>query len=262
MQNIDKKELLKKIKMLGLKRGDTVYCHNNLSFFFLDEKSINKQKIGETFLKIIMQIIGNDGTLIIPTYTYSFSKLRNGVNFKKKEIFSLQSETQIGFFSNYIVKKKIGLRSEDPFFSCIAIGKKNKEIVKNISNNSFDENSVFSRLLKLNVKFLNFNFNGYTFIHYIERKLKVKYRFDKEFTGFIQKNKKKVNKKWKIFVTSKKSKFRDDHSRLIKFMENKKLIKKIKYKRGEISITDANKIFNSIKYKLKNNKYFLTTFKN
>ena len=53
-----------------------------------------------------MQIIGNDGTLIIPTYTYSFSKLRNGVNFKKKEIFSLQSETQIGFFSNYIVKKK------------------------------------------------------------------------------------------------------------------------------------------------------------
>ena len=45
-------------------------------------------------------------------------------------------------------------------------------------------------------------------------------------------------------------------------MENKKLIKKIKYKRGEISITDANKIFNSIKYKLKNNKYFLTTFKN
>ncbi len=34
MQNIDKKELLKKIKMLGLKRGDTVYCHNNLSFFF------------------------------------------------------------------------------------------------------------------------------------------------------------------------------------------------------------------------------------
>ena len=137
-----------------------------------------------------MQIIGNDGTLINPTYTYTISKIRHGVNFKKKENFSLQSETQLGFFSNYIVKKKIGLRSEDPFFSCIAIGKKNKEIVKNISTNSFDENSVFSRLLKLNVKFLNFNFNGYTFIHYIERKLKVKYRFDKEFTGFIQKNKK------------------------------------------------------------------------
>ena len=50
----------------------------------------------------------------------------------------------------------------------MAIGKKNKGC-KNISNNSFDENSVFSRLLKLNVKFLNFNFNGYTFIHYIEK---------------------------------------------------------------------------------------------
>ena len=84
MQNIDKKELLKKIKILGLKKGDAVYCHNNLSFFFLDEKSINKQKIVETFLKIIMQIIGNDGTLIVPTYTYSFSKFRNGVHFKKK----------------------------------------------------------------------------------------------------------------------------------------------------------------------------------
>ena len=32
------------------------------------------------------------------------------------------------------------------------------------------------------------------------------------------------------FVTSKKSKFRDDHSRLIKFMENKKLIKKLNIK--------------------------------
>ena len=41
------------------------------------------------------------------------------------------------------------------------------------------------------VKILNFNFSGCTFLHFIEKKLKVRYRFQKKFKGFIKINNKK-----------------------------------------------------------------------
>ena len=250
----------KKFRKLGIKKGDTIYCHNNIGFFGIAKETSSKNIICKRIYNAIKSIIGAKGTLIVPTFTYSFSNNRNGIKFNNKEIFQKNTPTKMGIFSEWVRKHKSSSRSMDPFFSCSAIGKNKDLFLNSKTNNSFDENSLFAKLLTNNVKFLNLNFNGYTFIHYIERYLNVKYRFDKKFNGFTF-DKKKIEIDWYIFVRYLKNKnYSDNHYPLVKYMKENKLINTIDFGRGEISITTANKIFETIKLKLKKDPYYLTCY--
>jgi aminoglycoside 3-N-acetyltransferase len=62
-------------------------------------------------------------------------------------------------------------------------------LTRNASTNSFDDDSFFARLFRCHGKILNLNFDaGSTFVHFVERELGVRYRFDKTFTGIIRQN--------------------------------------------------------------------------
>jgi len=259
--NYNSKDIYVALKRIGLKRNAIVYCHSNIGLSgklnnFYDADSICRQ-----FYNNIFRVIGKNGLLIVPTYTYSFGKNRYGLEFKKKEIFNKsKTPSLMGLFSEWIRKKKRSQRTNDPFFSSSLLGNY-KRINLNISNNSFDENSLFSRLDALNAVFLNINFSGYTYIHYLERKLKVKYRFDKKFFGTMYKKKKPMRVEWKIFVRNKnKKKLIDNHLPLVNYMKKKKLIHTVNLGRGEISLTNARKIELAIRRKLKDNPLYLTYY--
>ena len=68
--------------------------------------------------------------------------------------------------------------------------------------NSYGEDSFFDRFYKVGGKICNFNnFDaGSTFVHYVERKLGVPYRFDKTFLGQISNGEKLKKSKGTIFV--------------------------------------------------------------
>ena len=69
----------------------------------------------------------------------------------------------------------------------VFLEKNRNRINKSIDvNNSFSEKSVFGFIKKNNFKILCLNHVGTTFLHYIERNIKVSYRFDKEFEGKLK----------------------------------------------------------------------------
>ena len=89
-------------------------------------------------------------------------------------------------FTNNVLFDDRSLRSFHPIYSFAAIGPKKKEILNNISKSSFGDNSVFYKLHELNAKIILFNFDlGTTFVHYVEQKLGVEYRYIKYFTGKV-----------------------------------------------------------------------------
>ena len=59
---------------MHLTNGDTIYCHSAIGYFgrLLDCDSADD--LCECFFDSIFEIIGDSGTLIVPTYTYSFPK--------------------------------------------------------------------------------------------------------------------------------------------------------------------------------------------
>jgi len=73
--NYNSKDIYVALKRIGLKRNAIVYCHSNIGLSgklnnFYDADSICRQ-----FYNNIFRVIGKNGLLIVPTYTYSFGKI-------------------------------------------------------------------------------------------------------------------------------------------------------------------------------------------
>ena len=171
--------ILESLRNIDADKCDVLYVHTALTF--------GVPKIGKfELLKELYSIFNklNVPTLILPTFTFSFP---NGMDFDVQN-----SKTSMGVFNEYFRKQDGVIRSADPLMSNALLGK-HTEFITNIGKNSCGEGSTFDLLHKteLKVKFLFFGTrigDCFTFMHYIEDKLKVPYRYARPFTGNITDN--------------------------------------------------------------------------
>ena len=186
-------DIVANLKNVGIKTGDKIFIHSNLGFFGTLKDTNDPIEICTLFKKAIFEVIGKEGTLIVPTFSYSFTK---------NEIFDQNFTPSVcGIFSEFIRKDLESIRTPDPNFSIASIGPNTEFFTKNLSNHSFDENSFWQKFLRKNGKICNFNFDsGSTFIHYVEKLLNVVYRFDKGFNGTSITNGKNEDKIFYHFV--------------------------------------------------------------
>jgi aminoglycoside 3-N-acetyltransferase len=179
MSDYSKVDLKAALDRLPLERGDVVFCHANIGFFGRAEGASNSSSLCEMFFDAIMERLGPNGTLCVPTFTYSFSK-------PEPEVFDLSSPSRMGMFAEWVRGR--ASRSEDPCYSVAVVGLSEPGIIDDLSENSFDgEASFFAHFIGAGGKVLNLNFDaGSTFVHWVERDLYVPYRFDKAFTGTVR----------------------------------------------------------------------------
>ncbi|GBU26650.1 hypothetical protein R84B8_00160 [Treponema sp. R8-4-B8] len=176
---ITNKQISDSLKNLGANKCDILYVHTALNFGI---PMIKKLSLLEELYLIFMDLAVP--TLIFPTFTFSFPN---------KEDFNVQnSKTPMGLFNEYFRNQQDVIRSIDPLMSNALLGK-HTEFIKDIGKNSCGNGSTFDLLHKteLNVKFLFFGTrigDCFTFMHYIEDKLKVPYRYERPFTGNIINN--------------------------------------------------------------------------
>lgn len=137
--------------------------------------ALNCKEKGETFnINDFIESFQNElpkGTLIIPSYT---EYLKDGDTFNYNK-----SKPTTGALSNRVMKRKDFVRSEDPLHSVLVWGKFQKEISSLRSKSTFGKDSIFEFLKRNNTKmlFIDTSFqNSFTFIHYVEEQLDVKYR--------------------------------------------------------------------------------------
>ncbi|MDA9319340.1 AAC(3) family N-acetyltransferase [Candidatus Thioglobus sp.] len=171
------KQLIQLFHSLGLKKGDTVVAHSALFSLGIIEGGIGG------FFKSLQEIIGADGTLIVPTFTYSF---------RRNEVFDIAnspSAKNIGVFSEYIRNLPGSIRSSDPLFSFCAIGRRASELMKRDNKACFGLDSLYDSLFNTNATFLAIGINyssGLSGFMHLEKLAKVPYRKDKEFFGIAR----------------------------------------------------------------------------
>jgi len=241
------KDLKNALIRVGLKKGDNILCHSNIGYFGRVKGIKNSEQLCKAFLKVILSIIKKKGTFIVPTFSYSF--------FYKKNFEIKKTKSKMGIFSEYIRKHPKSTRSLDPNFSVSALGYHSQYFSEVNTENTYSEESFFDKFHKQNGKILDFNFIGSTIIHYYERKLNVPYRFDKNFYGLIDSNKKKR------FVFSRKlGDKKNIHDALPKkkLIKKKKILKLSKLGRGEITCVTSHDFFKYIKKEYKKNRFILT----
>lgn len=174
-------DLVNAFRSIGLKQGDVVFSHSNIGYFGLPEGERSVINAFETILNAFFDVIGTEGTLIVPTFTYSFSQ---GQDFDPNH-----TPSNCGIFTEMLRKLPNAYRSEEPNISVAAIGKKAQQMTEKLPENAYGVNSFFDRFYQEGGIICNLNLNaGSTFIHYVERCLQVPYRFDKRFSGIFTKN--------------------------------------------------------------------------
>ena len=223
-----KEDIIKALKAVGLEKGDNIFIHSNIGFFGKLKGSHNKDSYCKAFKECILKIIGSEGTLVVPTFTYSFCN---------KQIFDkTRTESTMGLFSEYIRRDPDSIRSDDANFSVAVIGKNSKKFTENMPVYSFGEDSFWERFLKSNGKICNFNLDSAsTFIHYAERILKVPYRYDKAFSGIVVEGQKEIQKTYYHFARDlAKPENSSDFTKFDKKAKELGLVKMSSLGRGEI----------------------------
>lgn len=166
------------LKTVGSDKCDILFVHTDVAFGMPNATLKRKQYLDALYDSLLAL---NVGTLIFPSFTYSFC---NNENYDVRN-----SKTSMGALIEHIRKKDGVKRSLDPLLSMIAFGKNENIVEGDVGNHSLGKNSVFNRLHNSdNVKFLFFgaDFTEYfTYVHYVEKMLDVPYRFDKAFSGKI-----------------------------------------------------------------------------
>ncbi len=235
------------LKKCSIKKGDTLMIHGDAAIALMNGTDVNKE-LKKLFDNII-SFLGKKGTLVVPAFSYSFTQ---GKNFSAE-----RSPSEIGIFSEYFRKRKGVKRSNHPIFSVCSIGKNSKIFENSDTKTCFGKNTAFDILHRLSGKIvcLGCSFNRITFAHFVEEKLKVNYRFNKKFSGFITTAGKKKFIKTNFFVRDLK--FKTDLSKLKKKLIKKSLLKKADYGRFEIYTVNSKDLFNIASKMVENNPYIL-----
>ena len=249
---LKEKQILNYFKILKIKKNDKLFIHGNSMALF---QIYGKDAKVKTYLfwNCLKNYLGSNGTIIVPTFTYSLGK---------KCIYNKHiSKSKVGQFSEDFRKNFSKVRSNDPLFSVSALGG-NLNKINNLSyKNSFGKNSIFDYLYFNNVKILclGCELDVVTFLHYIEQDINVPYREFKYFDTYSKNYSGKIKyERINFFCRIKKRKYKYNLKPLIKEMKKKNKISVTKFGRLRSYIFNSKDLFNICKKMLlKNNEYLI-----
>ena len=174
---VAKDELIRALDHLKVYNSDYLYIHTGMTFGAPNPELGRRRILGEIFNVFQEFKIKN---ICFPTFTFSFC---NGEAYDVQ-----QSKSKMGALNEYVRLLPNSVRSIDPLMSTVHIGD-DLDIVTNLSKNSIGKGSTFDKLHhKKNVKFLFFGTkvgDCFTYMHYIEKMVNAKYRYDRVFEGQI-----------------------------------------------------------------------------
>lgn len=228
--------------------GDILFIHGDLSV--TAQFKTQNQNTVERFFNEITHYLGEDGTLVVPAFTYSFTR---GQDF---DVFNTKS--CVGSFSEYFRNMEGVRRSHQPIFSMCSKGKYAHQISNADISDCFGKKSAFGLLHQLNAKLMNLACPfEQTFIHYVEQCQSVDYRYFKDFEGKIIDKDNHYRIKTSYFVGDQSINYKmDTRSLKSQLLKNNDLQISSLGRFAAYTVTSEN-FFNSCTKLLKDNKYAL-----
>ncbi|WP_114578717.1 AAC(3) family N-acetyltransferase [Saliphagus sp. LR7] len=191
----DQSTIRSTLRDLGLASGDTVVVHSALRGMSCSP---------ETLLEALLAVLGEDGTLVVPTFTPTFrQKSPDGV-------FNLaESPSEVGYFSELVRTRPGATRNVDPTHSFAALGARADEFGRLHAHGTYDRTNVLGRLHETGAWMLGIGLERFgrsmTFFHYVEQREGIDrqgwhYRHEKSFPGTAVVNGKEFDVRHTIHV--------------------------------------------------------------
>lgn len=164
---------------IGVEHGCTLLVHPDAIVAAQLSPGPPKDRL-DWLIGSISAAIGALGTLVIPAFSYSFTK---GESFDVRK-----TPSSVGMVSEHFRLLPGVCRSSDPIFSFVCRGPRAKELCAIPIGECFGANSFFAALHRLDAQIVDLGCSmsrGGTFVHYVETMHGVSYRYNKVFSGKI-----------------------------------------------------------------------------
>jgi aminoglycoside 3-N-acetyltransferase len=165
------------LRSVGADDCSVLYMHTGLSFG-LPNPELSRAELLETIYQAVRSL--GVPTLCVPTFTFSFC---NGEDYDV-----VRSKSRMGALNEYIRRRPEAVRSADPLMSVAVVGE-DRDLAENLGHESIGANSTFDELSRRQgVKFLFLGVrlgDCFTYMHYLEWREKVPYRYNRPFTGRV-----------------------------------------------------------------------------
>jgi aminoglycoside 3-N-acetyltransferase len=170
------------LRRLGVGRHDTLLVHSGLQTALRMEGSTPTDKVA-TVLRGLDRTAA-DGTLIVPTFTYSFTR---GEGYDVAT-----SRSTVGVLGEQFRHLPGVRRTADPMFSVAIRGALPPAWEQRLfdvgDTDCFGVHSIFACLREVDAQlvFIGVGFGYCTFLHHIEQQMRVPYRYFKDFPGTVR----------------------------------------------------------------------------
>jgi aminoglycoside 3-N-acetyltransferase len=171
-------EVIHAFERCGIRSGDVVMVHSD-ALVAAQFPPMSAAARYDLLIDALLTLLGRDGTLVMPTFTYSFSR---GETFDVR-----QSPSTVGAITEHFRHRSGVRRSLNPMFSVAAYGRHADEFAMADPSDCFGEQSAFAQLHVRDGKIVCIGcaFDRITFIHYVEQQIGVDYRYFKAFEGCV-----------------------------------------------------------------------------
>lgn len=234
----------------GLNKGDVVFVSSDITQLGAVALENNDSIDINGFIDVILNEIGEEGTLVFPTYNWGFCK--------GKTFNYLKTKCETGALGMAALKRKDFVRTHHPIYSFAVAGKLQKEFycLNNIS--SFGADSPFALFEKYHAQnvIIDVDYTHcFTFTHYLEQKVGVSYRYEKMFTaGYIDKNGQESIRGYSMYVRDLDLDVKNDLTDMGKDMENKGVSKVFIINNVPIKVVSMDKCWPLFREDIINNR--------
>lgn len=184
------------ISNIPINEGDTVDVVSDMLSIAVYCKENDLLFDPNKFIDCICKAVGENGTVLIRAFSHDFCK-------KKLWDYSL-SRSSVGALGNIALRRKDFVRSRHPIFSWMIYGHDTDYLCSLNNSSAFSEDSIFGWEYRNGTYLITIGSpmsEGFTFLHYVEQKVGVPYRFEQFFCGkYVDKNGKSEIKKYSMYV--------------------------------------------------------------
>ncbi len=189
------------IEKAEIKRGDLIYVSSDITFLpLMLKKNGCRLSVDHVLNEIVDQlqsVVSEEGTVVFPLFSWAFCR---------GETFDCRNTPgEVGAFSNWVFRNRSDFaRTRHPIYSFLIWGKCKEDLVNIDNQESWGIDSPFQYMYDRGAKQILLGCTlqrGFTFVHYIEQKLRVPYRHHKIFVGgYIDQNGKRTIRAYSMYV--------------------------------------------------------------
>jgi aminoglycoside 3-N-acetyltransferase len=230
---------------LGLREGDLVLCHSYVP-------SLGRVAGGPgTIVDTLLAALGPSGTLVVPTFTYSW--------FRGESYDPQLTPGTVGVLGEIVRKRADAVRSADPCFSNAALGARAAQLMRREGPNSFGPGSFYERLLAAEGKVLliGVDFTALPLFMHLEHVHGVSYRYEKRFTGNIVDAGRASPGEMVHFVRDEHRNPETDRTRISALLDASPACRRVSFAYGEHRCMAARAVAEEVARQLARDPYFL-----